>query len=175
MKIMNNKLNKSNQSNINILLNKIFLYVLISILSVSSAVIFFSSCNPSYESIDSFPTGLHPVTPPLSNVYHGAYFRFPYKNCDETQCHGYGLKGGNSGAPSCYSCHDDRWSIFTVSHIVSRSGIYHHYAIESSNTEADYIANCGFPVCHGNGTDILGVAGRGHSCYSCHDPLPRSD
>lgn len=156
----------------NILLKSYRSFYLIQNLLILSAALFILSCNQSYEDIEISRTGLHPAKPPLSVIYHGEYFRFPYQNCDEPQCHGSGLKGGNSGAPSCYKCHNDLWSIFYVSHTIPFRGIYHHNAIDNCTTEADYIANCGLAVCHGDGTNILGVSGRGYSCYACHDPLP---
>jgi hypothetical protein len=141
--------------------------VILPSLLLCAALSYIYACNISYvDAPENLPSDLHPSLPPFSNVYHGVYFRFPVKNCDEAQCHGISLKGGNSGAPSCYSCHSDRWSIFTVSHTVSVSGIYHHYNVDSG----DFTINCGQSACHGS--SLEGVEGQGYSCYACHDPIP---
>jgi hypothetical protein len=136
-------------------------------------LIIISSCNPSYENAPKkLRTELHPLNPPFSSIYHGADFRFPNGQCSEPQCHGSNLTKGNSGGPSCYSCHNDLWSIFTVSHTIPVKGIYHHYVIDNCTSLPDYIANCGISLCHGDGTNLMGSANYKHSCYDCHNPLP---
>ncbi len=42
-----------------------------------------------------------------SGVAHAPGLNNPTANC--TTCHGADLRGGNSGQPSCFSCHGQKW------------------------------------------------------------------
>ncbi len=147
----------------------------ISIPGVMVVTMFLCACNPAYEDItDNICNSLHPVKPvskdiKVTDYCHGESFRFPYKWCTEAQCHGPDLKGGNSGAPSCYKCHSDRWAIFSTTHTFKIKYYYHHNLVESGN----FTTNCGasgVTPCHG--ASLTGVAGYGYSCYLCHNPIP---
>jgi hypothetical protein len=146
-------------------------------------IAFFYACNPSYENYSGMlPTGLHPVKPPFSSVYHGAEYRFPDSSCNTAQCHGSNLTGGNTGSPSCYSCHNNLWNVFLVSHTESAGGRLHHYLINDSN----YTANCGLSSCHGNYSynnntsswtgGLYTTNQTGHdfryACHACHTSIP---
>lgn len=125
------------------------------------------ACNPVSENTpDNICQGIHNAKPHFSMYCHGARYRFPRGYCTEPNCHGANLRGGNSGAPSCYKCHDDRWSIFTTTHTLKIHGYYHHYLVDQGNLNAV----CGTADCHG--ADLTGVAGKGYSCYACHTPIP---
>lgn len=140
------------------------------------------SCNPASEDIkDPLWNSLHNSKPFQSDYFHSADYRFPHNACDEPQCHATDLTGGNSGAPSCYSCHDDQWTIFGVSHTRKISGRYHKNSVDEyptdrdSNTnwfkEAKY--NCADALCHGANLDgtqggpSANFAYR-YSCKVCH-------
>ncbi len=163
----------------NILLKYSGLYFKLSVFfTITLFFTMITECNFSYENGSGMiPTGLHPVMPPFSNKYHGTDFRFPYGACSEAQCHGNKLTGGNSGGLSCFSCHNDLWSVFIVSHTVSIEGSYHHYAVPNSS---DYKTNCGISGCHGDYNlstgdlylnNFQGYNFR-YSCYACHSPIP---
>ena len=127
-----------------------------------------SGCNISYEDApDNIRTGIHRSLPPFTNIYHGDYFRFPVNNCDEPQCHGAVLSGGNSGAPSCYSCHGDRWMIFYDTHTLEIGGYFHQ---KDLNSVSSLISGCGGDNCHG--AILEGVTGKGYRCKDCHNPVP---
>jgi hypothetical protein len=137
------------------------------ILGIPLFVVLIVVCNRSYEDVpDNMRTGLHPSLPHFSTVYHGYSFRFPGGVCDEPQCHGRTLQGGNSGAPSCYKCHGDTWTLFSTSHTINISGAYHHNSVDT----ATLATVCGTADCHGAG--LNGVPGKGFSCYACHNPIP---
>jgi hypothetical protein len=149
------------------------------VVSIQITVLFLTalmagSCNNlSWEDVpEKTGTALHPSFPPFSRIYHGADYRFPADRCDEPQCHGRVLTGGNSGAPSCLACHDDQWSVFSVSHRTKVSGYYHHSSVDSGN----FISTCGISGCHGNGSSLYSTNQTGYNyrfaCYSCHDPIP---
>jgi len=40
--------------------------------------------------------------------HHAPGYCQPLQNC--AQCHGSNLRGGTSGEPSCYECHDAKWA-----------------------------------------------------------------
>ncbi len=118
-------------------------------------------CNPTYEDVPgSSWDSIHSVR--VGGFYHGAHYRFPFGNCDESKCHGTDLTGGNSGAVSCYTCHDDVWSFFQT-HNKNKDGAYHHY-----NVERDPDIYC--TPCHGATLD--GGTNGEPSCYSCHSSIP---
>ena len=97
-------------------------------------ILFFYACNPVSENIEEKTwDSLHSSKPFMSNIYHGAEYRFPKGACDEPQCHGSDLNGGNSGALSCYVCHTDVWTIFSTTHTKNFGGYYH-----DSNIDQDY-------------------------------------
>jgi hypothetical protein len=142
------------------------------ILLLTSAL-FLLKCNPMYEDVQGkMRNSLHPSRPPFSTIYHGASFRFPYGACDEVQCHGADLRGGNSGAPSCYSCHGNKWTIFTTTHTLKVAGIYHHTAVDTGSTtdNTSWFSTCKDAACHG--VNLEGVAGAGYRCQDCHNPIP---
>ncbi|HNX24386.1 MAG TPA: hypothetical protein PKG60_10085 [Spirochaetota bacterium] len=139
------------------------------------------SCNPVSEDItDPLWNSLHNSKPFQSEFFHSADYRFPHKACDEPQCHGTSLAGGNSGAPSCYSCHDDQWTIFGVSHTKKISGYYHRYNIDDypadRNSNALWFDSC--KTCHGatlagfQDVPAPGLAYR-YSCKVCHSGFTR--
>ena len=134
-------------------------------------ILFSSSCNPVSENIEgNLWTSLHPSKPFTSENFHGADYRFPSGACDENQCHGADLTGGNSGAPSCFRCHGNIWTVFSTTHTLKVSGHYHHrdtddYPADRSSN-ADWFLTC--RSCHG--ADLGGVSGYNYSstCKSCH-------
>lgn len=145
---------------------------------IHTAVIIFSflllECNPMYEK-NASPTldSLHPSLPFSSTVYHGYYYRFPNGSCNESQCHGNSLGGGNTGAPSCYSCHGDRWTIYSTTHTLVVKNYYHHTAVDTDTSTTDtglWYNSCKDSSCHGS--DLTGVTSNGYSCFACHDPIP---
>lgn len=90
----------------------------------------------------------------LTNAYHKSGMYTPASNCAE--CHGSDLKGGDF-APSCYSCHGEKWASFAETHTKSRGSTLHGtnlYAPSSNCTD-----------CHGS--DLKG-GNTAPSCYSCH-------
>jgi hypothetical protein len=148
------------------------------------------SCNPVGEEINnSIWNSLHNSKPFQSDFFHSNYYRFPYGSCNEVQCHGKNLEGGNSGAPSCISCHDDQWTIFTVSHTLNINGCYHKNSVDQYPTDRDSNANwfkeikynCAATSCHES--DLNGNIGSPsnnfpyrYSCTVCHNgfskPIP---
>jgi hypothetical protein len=44
----------------------------------------------------------------LGGYLHAPGYCQPLQNC--AQCHGSNLRGGTSGEPSCYECHDAKWA-----------------------------------------------------------------
>jgi len=143
------------------------------ILAATTSVLLLARCNLSYQDVsDAVCDSLHPVRPipvlPQSRYCHGAMYRFPSGACDEVQCHGAVLSGGNSGAPSCYSCHGDRWTIFSTTHTLKIGGYFHDSRVDSQSYPA--FPDCALAACHGPG--LLGVPGAGYPCRLCHDPIP---
>ena len=76
-----------------------------------------------------------------------------------TICHGSDLKGSEV-APSCYSCHDNKWGSFSDIHTKARGGYQHGTKMYAPTS------NCA--SCHGS--DLRG-SGNQPSCYKCHDSL----
>lgn len=141
------------------------------LLKLCMATAILTGCNPVSENIpDKTWTSLHPLRPYQSEYYHGAAYRFPNGKCSEAQCHGNDLTGGNSGAPSCYSCHGDRWTIFSTTHTSNRGGFYHHTEVDDypadRNVNTNWFNTCKNASCHGATLD--GVADSGYSCKLCH-------
>lgn len=148
------------------------------ILKITAAAALLAGCNPAYEDVpEKIWTALHSTRPYGSNFYHGSDYRFPHGKCDEVQCHGTGLAGGNSGAPSCYECHGDMWTIFSTTHTRKRGGYYHHTAVDDYPADRSINTNwfgsgttpgtgCKNINCHG--LTLEGVSGRGRSCRTCH-------
>ncbi|PKL18718.1 MAG: hypothetical protein CVV49_04680 [Spirochaetae bacterium HGW-Spirochaetae-5] len=119
---------------------------------------FVITCNPVSEEINGpLWNSSHNIKPFQSDFFHSADYRFPENSCDEVQCHARDLTGGNSGAPSCYSCHDDQWTIFGVSHTNNISGYYHRFNIDEYSTERNsntgWFASCKDSSCHGAALD----------------------
>ena len=150
----------------------IFIFIL-CIFSISLII----SCNPVSENIDDpLWDSLHNSKPFQSDYFHSADYRFPHGACDESQCHGTSLTGGNSGAPSCTKCHDDQWTIFGVSHTSKISGYYHSYHVNDSadtTSNATWFLNCKDSGCHES--DLEGIQGvpsvnfaYRYSCKECH-------
>ncbi len=139
---------------------------------------FILSCNPVYEDISeqSWDSN-HNSKPFQSEFFHGADYRFPVNSCNEVQCHSGDLTGGNSGGPSCYSCHDDQWTVFSVSHTRKISGYYHRSDVDEypadRNSNVNWFSSCGTAACHGatldgnQGAPSADFAYR-YSCKSCH-------
>lgn len=146
--------------------------------SIILCVFFISLCNPVGEefSVETW-NSLHPSKPFQSQSFHGADYRFPTNACDEPQCHGSTLTGGNTGAPSCTSCHDDQqWFEFSSTHTAKVSGYYHSYHVnDSANTtsNATWFSNCKTSGCHESnlegtqGGPSANFAYR-YSCKKCH-------
>ena len=139
---------------------------------LSCTIYILGACNPVSEKVpDKIWTVLHSSKPYQSDYYHGADYRFPHGNCDEVQCHGNDLTGGNSGAPSCYSCHNDKWSVFSTTHLAVRSGFYHHIGLDDypadRNVNTDWFNTCRNTSCHGSALD--GITGPARSCKNCHN------
>lgn len=144
--------------------------------ALSSLVVL--SCNPVSENVDdSLWNSQHNEKPFQSDFFHSADYRFPHNACDEPQCHGTSLTGGNSGAPSCFKCHDDQWTIFSVSHTKKISGRYHRYDVNDypadRNSNALWFSTCKDAGCHGAALDgnqpvPAENAQYRYSCKVCH-------
>lgn len=155
------------------IINKLFVFLIIG-----SSVFFSIICNPSSELIKApLWNSLHNSKPYQSGVFHSAYYRFPHNACDEPQCHAKSLTGGNSGAPSCYNCHNDQWTIFSVSHTKQISGYFHRYDVDDypadRNVSANRFISCEDVSCHG--ANLSGNQGPmspnfnyRYSCTGCH-------
>lgn len=151
---------------------------IILIIKLAATAALLAGCNPVYEDVpEQVWTSLHPSKPYGSDSYHGADYRFPHGKCDEVQCHGNTLNGGNSGGPSCYTCHLDVWTIFSTTHVVKRGGFYHHVAVDDYPADRDDNTDwfgsgttpgtsCKNINCHGLALD--GIPGPGRSCKTCH-------
>jgi len=148
-------------------IKNIFIYILLS------SVFFVSYCNPVSEDIKGSSrkmwNSLHSLKPFMSDYYyHGADYRFPAGACDEVQCHGSSLSGGNSGAPSCYTCHTDQWTVFGTTHTLEITKYYHHTGVDTgydTNSSTNWFLQC--KSCHG--TNLDGVGGTAvYSCQVCH-------
>lgn len=143
-----------------------------------SCIYFIFYCNPVSENISGNAgilwNSLHSSKPFMSNVFHGTDYRFPAGSCDEVQCHGYLLTGGNSGAPSCYVCHNDQWTIFQTTHTLKVSEYYHHTAVDGVydiNNSTVWFMEC--KACHGSNLDGVGGTAS-YSCKVCHSGFSTS-
>lgn len=139
-----------------------------------SLVLISAYCNPS--SVDAPKkswSGLHSVK--INGIWHGSHRRSPFGYCDEANCHGLALQGGNTGAPSCYHCHGDLWNIWET-HNVSLDGNRHQMDViylgvrTVGNPTADAIFYCGNAYCHG--ATLNGGSLGGPGCYNCHGSIP---
>ena len=90
----------------------------------------------------------------VKGTMHGANRTSPDRDC--AGCHGATLDG-SANAPSCYSCHYDKWT-GTGDHNVLVYGVGHK---EQFNTASS--ADC--TQCHGAGLTGTKAA---PSCYACH-------
>ena len=52
--------------------------------------------------------GVNNHTINIDGHLHAPGYCQPFQNC--AQCHGSTLRGGTAGQPSCYECHDDKWT-----------------------------------------------------------------
>jgi len=150
----------------------------LTMLFLGTTALYLFSCNPVGEKIDDpLWNSRHNEKPFQSDYFHSADYRFPHNACDEVQCHGTSLAGGNSGAPSCTACHDSQWVIFGVSHTKKISKYYHRYNVNDYSSErvsnANWFASCKDASCHGATLD--GVQGGPsadfpyrYSCKVCH-------
>lgn len=150
------------------------------ILFLPFSLLVICTCNPVGEEInDPLWNSLHNSKPFQSDFFHSSHYRFPYGACNEVQCHGINLDGGNSGAPSCTSCHDDQWTVFTVSHTTNLMGWYHKYSVDQypSNRNSNQYwfkeSNYNCSSCHGSNLDgNTGPPANNfpyrHSCTVCH-------
>jgi len=147
-----------------------------AMLFVILSIFFLFACNPVSENInDPLWNSLHNSKPFQSSFFHSANYRFPHGSCDEVQCHGTALTGGNSGAPSCFSCHDNQWSIFGISHTAKISKYYHKFNVDDypsdRNNNVNWFVDC--QSCHGaslsgtQGGPSANFAYR-YSCKVCH-------
>ena len=126
----------------------------------------FTSCNPMYDDAPGRTwDALHSVK--IGGFMHGYNYRFPYGHCDEANCHGPALGGGNTGGPSCTKCHVDLWTVFAT-HTARYEGAYHH-----KNVVLDQpYTYCSDAPCHGaalTGGTAAGGYHAGPSCWACHD------
>lgn len=150
---------------------------LLIIIQLAASALVIAVCNPVSENVSEQTwTSIHSSLPFNSSYYHGANYRFPVGSCDQPQCHGAGLSGGNSGGPSCLTCHADLWTIFSTTHTFRRGGYYHHNAVDAAadtSSNLTWFGTAGSPgtgckntSCHGSTLD--GVIGAGRSCKVCH-------
>jgi len=89
-----------------------------------------------------------------SGTMHKSGFYNAASNCGA--CHGGTALTGKRTRPSCYQCHDDKWTALAI-HTESKGGRFHAPGLYTPTT--DCIS------CHG--TDLKG-SGAAPSCYSCH-------
>lgn len=137
---------------------------------LAAAFVLSAACNPVSEDVSGATwTSIHSSLPYNSSYYHGANYRFPAGSCDQPQCHGSGLTGGNSGGPSCTTCHGELWAIFSTTHTLKRGGFYHHNTVDAAvatDVNSAWFNTCKDALCHGSTLD--GVGGAGRSCKVCH-------
>jgi hypothetical protein len=119
---------------------------------------------------DPLCSGLHPKK--VSGICHGANFRDPAGYCDEANCHGSDLKGGNTVGPSCYSCHGPYWEVLSQhNHVIYGKK---HYKVVC--TTVSFETDCGSDYCHG--AALTGTNGymKSPSCAKCHgNPFGTAD
>ncbi len=111
---------------------------------------------------ESKTPGFKPLSHDLSyaGVGHASGLCDPVNYC--SACHGADLRGGTSGQPSCYECHQALWTrpnCGTMNHTVSLGGVLH------APNPCQPLDNCVY--CHG--ADLRGNASTGApSCLQCH-------
>ena len=66
--------------------------------------IMLAACGSDATAPEGAPEG-HTVV--KNGVTHAPGLNNPTENC--TSCHGSDLRGGASGQPSCFSCHNQKW------------------------------------------------------------------
>ncbi len=109
-------------------------------------------------------SGIHAKN--VSGTCHGPHNITPSGYCTEANCHGSDLKGGNTGAPSCYRCHGPYWTIL-AQHTKSIFGKKHYGNV---CTSTDFVVSCGETNCH-NGLSGSDGYLKSPSCTKCHgDP-----
>ena len=145
---------------------------------ISALTVFFiTACNPVSEDVsEPIWNSLHNSKPFQSEFYHSSDYRTPHNACDEIQCHGTDLTGKSTGAPSCYSCHDDQWTIFGINHTKEMSGYSHRSDVNDyvsqTSSNAGWYSSC--KGCHGSSLDGFKVGGPSpnfpyrYSCKECH-------
>src|SRR4030042_4915394 len=81
-------------------------------------------CNPMSEPTpDALCEGIH--NKKISHTCHGSHFLTPGSGfCNEANCHGSSLRGGNTGGPSCYKCHGPYWEVIPL-HSKNIFGVKH--------------------------------------------------
>jgi len=127
------------------------------------------TCNLMYEETQNSPcSGIHGKSE--SGYCHGARNRKPGVYCSEANCHGFSLSGGNTGGPSCYKCHGNKWAVWET-HTVSLDRALHHVDILCS-VPGTNIQKCGFDGCHGPSLDGGTLYDSGSACTSCHESVP---
>lgn len=133
------------------------------------------ACNPVSENVDDpLWNSQHNEKPFQSDFFHSADYRFPHGACDEVQCHGTDLTGGNSGAPSCTKCHNEQWTVFESGlHSKKISGYYHSIHVDdvaNTGSNATWFASCATASCHES--DLEGTQNNPtayvYSCKGCH-------
>ena len=134
--------------------------------AVLFAVLFvvIDTCNPASVVVpDRLCTGVHSVR--NNEICHGAYFNDPAGYCSEANCHGSNLRGGNTGAPSCYACHGPYWEVKKL-HTKDIYGFKHHRDV---CTSADFTVTCGDPYCHGSALTGTDRYMKSPGCNKCHE------
>ncbi len=123
-----------------------------------------NTCNPASVKVpDTVCTGVHSVR--NNEICHGAKYNNPAGYCSESNCHARNLRGGNTGAPSCYACHGPYWEVKKL-HTVDIRGYMHHQDV---CTSADFVVSCGDQYCHG--AALTGANGymKSPGCNKCHN------
>jgi len=140
---------------------------------VRTVTIFFfgviAGCNPMSEPTpDALCTGVHDRN--VSDICHGSHYLDPSGYCSEPNCHGSDIRGGNTGGPSCYSCHGDYWNVRTL-HSKKIFGVKHWRDL---CTSTDFVVMCGSDYCHT--AALTGSNGymKSPGCNSCHG-IPTAD
>lgn len=132
-------------------------------------VLALSACNPmSIDAIDVLCSGIHNKN--VEDYCHGGKNRYPAGYCSQSNCHGPDLTGGNTGAPSCYNCHPNKWAVWQ-SHYISVDGRLHHKDIICS-VPGTNVEKCGFDACHGPSLSGGIVYNSGPACVKCHETTP---
>ncbi|TAL33450.1 MAG: hypothetical protein EPN93_13805 [Spirochaetes bacterium] len=139
-------------------------------IATASLAALLTCVNPaSVDTPDNLCSGIHARD--VAGTCHGAHNIVPAGYCTEANCHASDLKGGNTGAPSCYRCHGPYWEILAL-HTKSAFGQRHY---KDLCTAASFVTSCGDTVtCHGN--TLAGLNGylKSPACDSCHF-MPTAD